>query len=321
AFCRSFSTWVPTCRKTSARPPTCTLTVASEIEYAGEIRLTRSRTVSSEPVMRARIIARVPSVLLSGGAWPRLQYEATSATPGSAASCSVSCAPRAATADESTVPCVAVTRSTRFGLPVWKVSFSAVAARLDSEFGSSKPPEERCCATLPPNEPATATNTSASAKIHRRHRTVNRPNRSISASSLRALVRRPASRLPVVTYLNSLSVGKLARTRERRQPRTRPEVQGSVSGGGPAPQHPGDVDLGPDHAPTVQDQRRLEPAQQGQHRDVLGQDVRPPGGDPPVVRRPCQDLQQRGSQAAAVVAVDHRQGRLGDGRFVPLTDA
>ena len=67
----------PTCRNTSARPPTATLTVALSRVNSGDNVLMTSSTWSSLPVITPSTSACVWSLLASGGALPRLQYDAT----------------------------------------------------------------------------------------------------------------------------------------------------------------------------------------------------------------------------------------------------
>src|SRR5438552_2305731 len=97
--------------------------------------------------------------------------------PRSWASRAVSAAPSAATAGSSTLPCLAVTRSTTFGTPWPNRSSRMRWAWADSEPGSSNPPDERCVATPPPSTPDRTNTMAVVMSTALRRRTVNRPMR------------------------------------------------------------------------------------------------------------------------------------------------
>ena len=73
AVLRSDSIWVPTCRNTSAKPPTRTETTGSSSFRVGESSLMRSRTWSSFPPIRASTRAWRASCERSGGGDPSVQ--------------------------------------------------------------------------------------------------------------------------------------------------------------------------------------------------------------------------------------------------------
>ena len=123
---------------------------------------TRSFTSSWVPSMRASTRARLPSSLRSGGALPSDQYDTTlrEVRPRRPAR-SVSAVPAAATAGSSTDAAVGgdeqdeVRGAGAEGVEQGLVGLERLGA------GSSKPPELRCSATLPPKAPATAKTTAA----------------------------------------------------------------------------------------------------------------------------------------------------------------
>ena len=132
---RSDSMVSPTWRNTSARPPTATVTVAFVARELG--RQCLDDVVDVVVTAGDRHRARAPGVgprLASGGALPRLQYDAT-VLPSRSASCSVIFAPSAATAASSTVPSLAVTRSTTLGSSEPNSRCRMAAARSDSRVG------------------------------------------------------------------------------------------------------------------------------------------------------------------------------------------
>jgi hypothetical protein len=70
ALARSLLTWPVTWRLISARPPTATPIGPPVAVSSGPSSVTRSITASSSPVMRARIMARLPSSPFSGARLP-----------------------------------------------------------------------------------------------------------------------------------------------------------------------------------------------------------------------------------------------------------
>lgn len=175
---RSSSMVVPTSRKTSAKPPTCTVTAARSSPSRGASSSMRSfSSLPSSRAMRPTTRARSPSSLRRGGAFPSDQYETTPVTSGSLASSSVSAWPAAATAASSTSPERAVTTSTTLGTPVSNRSASTSSARADSDDGFSKPADVSSSATPPPPAPATTRKTTAMIRTAREWLVASRAKR------------------------------------------------------------------------------------------------------------------------------------------------
>src|SRR5262249_7940112 len=97
---------------------------------------------------------------------------------GAAATVDVRTAAALPRSGASTVPRFAVTRSARSGSCLPKSCLIVSRARLDSEFGSLKPPLVRWEATPPPSVPATTKNSAVPTSTALRCATEKRPRRA-----------------------------------------------------------------------------------------------------------------------------------------------
>ena len=185
---RSFCAWTASSRVTSTVPVTPVETIWPDVLYNGAsfaaIFIFASSLPRNDATMSAWCLLRLASWAMS----PRLQYDDDVTTPASRPRRWVSASPAAFTAGASTVPCFAVTTTTKSDWPDDGNSLAmAAAARLDSAPGSSKPPVESLLCTPPPYNANSGSAINATAITHHRRRITKIARRRTSLLCIRSV--------------------------------------------------------------------------------------------------------------------------------------